>query len=153
MSYEDDERHLLDRKIDLITDDSLAATRRIRQVTEETHHMGVDTLITLNDQGEQLDNIEQRLDEINVDLKKSDKSMKELEKCCGCCVCNLSASKASAYRRLYDSVPDMPEANENRHSVVTEQPTAGGGRGPGQGPFIKRVTNDVREDEMEDNLQ
>ena len=151
MAYEHDgdERHLLDQKIDLITDDSLAATRRIRQVTEETHHMGVDTLITLHDQGEQLDNVEQRLDEINVDLKKSDKTMRELEKCCGCCVCNRSTVKAHAYRRLYDSVPE----EEERHSVVTEQPTASGGRGPAQGPFIKRVTNDVREDEMEDNLQ
>ena len=38
--------------------------------------------------------------------------------------------------------------------VVSEQPrSGGGGGGQPQGPFIKRVTDDVREDEMEDNLQ
>ena len=149
MALEDDRRYMIDQRIDRATDDTLATTRRILQVTEETHRVGVDTLITIHDQGEQLDNVEQRLDEMNVDLKKGDKTVKELEKCCcGCCVCNRSAIKATKYRRLYNQV------DQERPSVVTEQPTAGGGRGrqQAQGPFIKRVTDDVREDEMEDNL-
>ena len=149
MALEDDRRYTIDQRIDRATDETLATTRRILQVTEETHHVGVDTLITIHDQGEQLDNVEQRLDEMNVDMKKGDKAVRELEKCCGCCVCTRSAIKATKYRRLYN------EADRQRPSVVTEQPTAGGrqGKQQPQGPFIKKVTNDVREDEMEDNLQ
>lgn len=37
--------------------------------------------------GEKLDNVERRLDEMNVDLKRADKNLKEIEKVCGCCSC------------------------------------------------------------------
>ena len=37
--------------------------------------------------GEKLDNVEQRLDEMNVDLKRTDKNLRELESVCGCCYC------------------------------------------------------------------
>jgi len=65
----DFEADRLQQRIDMVTDESLAATHRIRQVAEETNQIGVDTLVTLNDQGEQLDNIENRVDKIEVDLK------------------------------------------------------------------------------------
>ena len=65
----DYEAERLQNRIDMVTDESLAATHRIRQVAEETNQIGIDTLVTLNDQGEQLDNIENRVDNIEVDLK------------------------------------------------------------------------------------
>ena len=37
--------------------------------------------------GEKLDNVERRLDEMNVDLKQTDKNIRELESLCGCCYC------------------------------------------------------------------
>lgn len=42
----------LDQRIDQITDETLDSTRRILQVAEETNQIGVDTLVTLNEQGE-----------------------------------------------------------------------------------------------------
>lgn len=66
MDYEADR---LERRIDMVTDESLAATQRIRQVAEETNQIGIDTLGTLHDQGEQLDHIENQVDHIKVDLK------------------------------------------------------------------------------------
>ena len=66
MDYEADR---LEHRIDVVTDESLAATQRIRQVAEETNQIGVDTLGTLQDQGEQLDRIENQVDKIEVDLK------------------------------------------------------------------------------------
>lgn len=66
MDYEADR---LEHRINVVTDESLAATHRIRQVAEETNQIGVDTLGTLQDQGEQLDRIENQVDKIEVDLK------------------------------------------------------------------------------------
>ena len=151
----DDERYRLEQRIDHVTGESLDATRRIRQVAEETHGIGVNTLVTLNEQGEKLDNAERRLDEINVDLKQTDKNLHELEKCCGCCVCphrqtrNIKRNKE--YKKVYGK-----KAREREIAAITEQPAVGsgvaaGGRKP-EGPFVKRITNDDREEEMEENL-
>ena len=149
----DDERYRLEQRIDHVTGESLDATRRIRQVAEETHGIGVETLVTLNEQGEKLDNAERNLDEINVDLKQTDRNLTELEKCCGCCVCPHSRTRnmksTKPYKKVYGKKAQQMEA-------ITDQPDstgAGGSRQPGGGPFVKRITNDDREEEMEDNLQ
>ena len=152
----DDERYRLEQRIDHVTGESLDATRRIRQVAEETHGIGVNTLVTLNEQGEKLDNAERRLDEINVDLKQTDRNLHELEKCCGCCVCphrqtrNMKRNKE--YKKVYGK-----KAREREAAAITDQPGltssgSAGGRKP-EGPFVKRITNDEREEEMEENLQ
>ncbi len=146
----EDERHNLDQRIDHVTNESLDATRRIRGIAEETNQIGVDTLITLNEQGEQLDNTERRLDEINVDLKQTDKHLSEIEKCCGCCACVCCApsniQKNKHYKKVYG------KKAQHMDDVVGDQPMSSGGR-QAQGPYIKRITDDDREDEMEDNLQ
>lgn len=41
----------LDQRIDQVTDETLDSTRRILQTAEETNRIGVDTLVTLNEQG------------------------------------------------------------------------------------------------------
>ena len=69
----DYERERLEQRIDMVTDETLDATRRIRQVAEETNQIGVDTLVTLNEQGEQLENVENRLDTIGADLHGTEK--------------------------------------------------------------------------------
>lgn len=148
----DDERYRLEQRIDHVTGESLDATRRIRQVAEETHGIGVETLVTLNEQGEKLDNAERKLDEINVDLKQTDRNLTELEKCCGCCVCphrqTRNIKKTKPYRKVYGKKAQQMEA-------VTEQPdvNSGGGNRQQGGPYVKRITNDDREEEMEENLQ
>ena len=150
MDYETDERYHLDQRIDHATNESLAATRRIRQVAEETNQMGVETLITVNEQGEQLENVERRLDEINVDLKQTDRHLTELEKCCcGCFTCCCGRPAEFSKRKDYKQVYGKPE-----QEVITDEPTGGGGgRGrQSQGPFVKRITNDDREEEMDENL-
>ena len=65
----DYEAERLEHRIDMVTNESLAATHRIRQVAEETNQIGIDTLGTLQDQGEQLNRIENQVDNIEVDLK------------------------------------------------------------------------------------
>jgi len=63
------ESERLENRIDMVTNETLDATRRIRQVAEETNQIGIDTLVTLNEQGEQLDNIEVKVDNIGADLR------------------------------------------------------------------------------------
>ena len=152
----DDERYRLEQRIDHVTGESLDATRRIRQVAEETHGLGVETLVTLNEQGEKLDNAERKLDEINVDLKQTDRNLHELEKCCGCCVCPHRRTKNMKTTKQYKKV--YGKKARGMEGAITDQPEGpmGGGGGGGNrqpsGPFVKRITNDDREEEMEEKL-
>jgi len=49
--------------------------------------VGIKTLVALDEQGEQLDRVEENLDQINVDMKEAERNLTGLEKCCGLCVC------------------------------------------------------------------
>ena len=141
--------HKLEQRIDHVTNESVAATQRIREVAEETNQIGVDTLITLNEQGEQLDNVERQLDEINIGLKMVDKNLTQMEKCCGYFTCICCAPKKIQKNKHYKKV--YGKKAERRQVVVSDQPK--GGPRPPQGPYVKRITDDAKEDEMEDNLQ
>lgn len=152
----DDERYRLEQRIDHVTGESLDATRRIRQVAEETHGIGVETLVTLNEQGEKLDNAERKLDEINVDLKQTDKNLHQLEKCCGCCVLPCKRTRNMKRTKPYKKVYGR-KARARELEAITDQPDRDGGGGASkgtrpEGPFVKRITNDDREEEMEENL-
>ena len=46
------------------------------------------TLMALDEQGEQLDRVEENLDQINVDMREAERNLTGLEKCCGLCVCS-----------------------------------------------------------------
>jgi len=146
----EDEGRDLDQRIDHVTNETLDTTRRIRGIAEETNQIGVDTLVTLNEQGEQLDNVERGLDEINVDLKQTDKHLTEIEKCCGCCTCLCCAPKNIQKHKQYKKV--YGKKAQHMDNVVGDEPGGAGQRQAG-GPYIKRITDDDREDEMEENLQ
>jgi hypothetical protein len=40
----------------------------------------------LDEQGEQLDRIEDGMDQINTDMREAEKNLTGMEKCCGLCV-------------------------------------------------------------------
>lgn len=134
-----------------MTNESVDATKRMRTLAEETNQMGVDTLVTLNEQGEQLDSVERRLDEINLDMRQADKNLTELEKFCGCCTCICCApkniEKMKQHKRVYGK-------KANKEAAVRSQPRSSKGTSKGsQKPFVKRITDDEREDEIEENLE
>jgi len=72
MNYEAER---LEHQIDMVTDETLDATRRIRQVAEETHQIGVEVVKTVDEQGQQLNNVENKLDQIGDDLKGKEDPM------------------------------------------------------------------------------
>uniref|UniRef100_A0A665VTC2 Synaptosomal-associated protein n=1 Tax=Echeneis naucrates TaxID=173247 RepID=A0A665VTC2_ECHNA len=101
---------------------------------------------------EQLERIEEGLDQINSDMREAEKNLTDLGKCCGLCSCDkLKAFEGSgAYKAVWGgaSGQDGVVSNQPPLSRVVderEQMIMSGG-------YIRRITNDAREDEMEKNL-
>ncbi|KAH3859356.1 hypothetical protein DPMN_102075 [Dreissena polymorpha] len=130
---------------------SLESTRRMMALCEESKEVGIKTLVMLDEQGEQLDRIEEGMDQINADMKDAEKNLEGMEKCCGLCVLPWKKAKnfekSSDYNKTWKSSEDGT-VNTNGPRVIVDQ-----GNGVGQtGGYITRITNDAREDEMEQNL-
>lgn len=152
-----------------VTDESLESTRRILGLAIESQDAGIKTITMLDEQGEQLNRIEEGMDQINKDMREAEKTLTELNKCCGLCVCpcnrfsdvdcfyqtrtkNFESGKA--YKATWGDGGDNSSSN-----VVSKQPGRVTNGQPQQattgaagGGYIKRITNDAREDEMEENL-
>ncbi|XP_076605100.1 synaptosome associated protein 23.1 isoform X3 [Chaetodon auriga] len=133
------------------------------QMAEESKQTGVNTMVMLDQQGEQLRRVEEGMDQINQDMRQAEKNLTDLSKCCGLCVCPCdrvsSIEHDSRYKRTWGLGGGEGEGDSNGSKVVSRQPSAVRNGQAAQvnaqapsGPYIKRVTNDAREDEMEDNL-
>ncbi|XP_070653453.1 synaptosomal-associated protein 23 isoform X1 [Bos indicus] len=152
-----------------VTDESLESTRRILGLAIESQDAGIKTITMLDEQGEQLKRIEEGMDQINEDMREAEKTLTELNKCCGLCVCpcsrfsdvgcfyeirtkNFESSKA--YKATWGDGGDNSPSNivcKQPGRVTNGQPQQATA-GAASGGYIKRITNDAREDEMEDNL-
>ncbi|XP_054894652.1 synaptosomal-associated protein 23-like isoform X2 [Poeciliopsis prolifica] len=143
-----------------LTDESLESTRRMLQMAEESQQTGNKTMEMLDHQSEQLKNVERGMDQINQDMRTAEKNLTDLSKCCGLCVCPCdrvsSIENDSRYKRTWGE----GEGDGKGSNVVSRQPSGVRNGQSAQtkaaapsGPYINRVTNDAREDEMEDNLQ
>ncbi|XP_006839382.1 PREDICTED: synaptosomal-associated protein 23-like [Chrysochloris asiatica] len=107
---------------------------------------------------EQLNRIEEGMDQINKDMREAEKTLTELNKCCGLCVCPCNRTKnfesGKAFKTTWGDGGDNSLTN-----VVSKQPgqvTNGqpqqAATGVASGGYIKHITNGAREDEMEENL-
>ncbi|XP_054716398.1 synaptosomal-associated protein 25-like [Uloborus diversus] len=132
-----------------VTDDSLESTRRMMALCDESKEAGIRTLVALDDQGEQLDRIEEDMDKINADMKEAEKNLEGMEKCCGICVC--PCNKSSDFKEdasTWKASEDGKIVNNQPARVMDDR----NGAGP-MGGYIAKITNDAREEEMEDNMQ
>ncbi|XP_028817655.1 synaptosomal-associated protein 25 isoform X2 [Denticeps clupeoides] len=139
----------LQRRANQLTDESLESTRNMRLLLEESKDAGIIALVMLDEQGEQLERIEEGLDQINQDMREAEKNLTDLGKCCGLCACeklkNFEAS--SVYKKVWGNKRDGVVSNQPSSRVVDENE-----RMFMSGGYITRVTKDAREDEMEENL-
>uniref|UniRef100_A0A8D3C260 Synaptosomal-associated protein n=1 Tax=Scophthalmus maximus TaxID=52904 RepID=A0A8D3C260_SCOMX len=157
-----------------VTDESLESTRRMLQMAEESRQTGVNTMVMLDQQGEQLKRADQGMDQINQDMRLAEKNLTDLSKCCGLCVCPCdrgffdeylkirvtTIEHDSRYKRTWGLGGEGDgESDASGSKVVSKQPSGvRNGQAPQMnasapsGPYIQRVTNDAREDEMEENL-
>ncbi|XP_005987963.1 SNARE_SNAP25N and SNARE_SNAP23C domain-containing protein [Latimeria chalumnae] len=134
-----------------ITDESLESTRRMLQMTEMSKDAAIRTLVMLDEQGEQLDRIEEGMDHINQDMKEAERNLTDMAKCCGLCACPCVKLKnfeaGDAYKKVWGNNQDgVVSSQPSRVVDEREQMVMSGG-------YIRRVTNDAREDEMEENLE
>ncbi|KAM6960944.1 LOW QUALITY PROTEIN: synaptosomal-associated protein 23-like [Aplochiton taeniatus] len=153
-------------RINHVTDESLESTRRMLQLAEESKETGGKTLEMLDQQGEQLRRVDEGMDQINQDMRQAERNLTDLSKCCGLCVCPCdrvsSIEHDSRYKRTWGIGIDNIKTSGREGGDgggVTKQPGALRNGQPTQqgatasGPYVKRVTNDAREDEMEENLE
>ncbi|KAI4537923.1 hypothetical protein MJG53_020887, partial [Ovis ammon polii x Ovis aries] len=96
----------------------------------------------------QLDRVEEGMNHINQDMKEAEKNLKDLGKCCGLFICPCNKLKSSdAYKKAWGNNQDGVVASQPARVVdEREQMAISGG-------FIRRVTNDARENEMDENLE
>uniref|UniRef100_A0A3B4FC53 Synaptosomal-associated protein n=1 Tax=Pundamilia nyererei TaxID=303518 RepID=A0A3B4FC53_9CICH len=145
-----------------VTDEVLTPKQCI--LTSISKQTGVNTVVMLDQQGEQLSRVERGMDQINQDMRQAEKNLTDLSKCCGICVCPCdrvsSIENDSRYKRTWGTGGTEGENDADGSKVVSKQPSGVrngqaaqvNAAGP-SGPYIQRITNDAREDEMEENLE
>lgn len=156
-------------KMESRVDDSLQATRRMRRMVDESRTAAAAALTSLDHQGRQLDHMERELDAVDAGVAKSSAAIKEMERCCCydlccfCCCCCGGGKKAAdeeeAVAWSRDSGDDVSvirsQYQYNNHGLdksfspsahsLSSSSVFGAG-------LLHRITNDAREDEMEENL-
>jgi synaptosomal-associated protein 25 len=119
------------------------------QLLDESKEAGLKTLVLLDEQGEQLERIEDGADKINQEMKEAEKNLEGLEGCCGLCVLpwqkTKSFEKGEDYNKTWKKNEDGKLNSNGPRRIVGDTGPAGKG-------FVNRITNDAREDEMDENL-
>ncbi|RTG81960.1 uncharacterized protein DC041_0000536 [Schistosoma bovis] len=97
------------------------------------------------------------MDNIREDLREAQRDLDEIDKCCGLCVLPWRKVKPDSKTPKYPTSGNgYLTGASNNYQVNSYQPQSGFQIQQNQqksGPFITRITNDAREDEMEQNLQ
>ncbi|XP_042602195.1 synaptosomal-associated protein 25-A-like isoform X1 [Cyprinus carpio] len=136
----------MQQSADQLADESLESTRRMLQLVEESKDAGIRTLVMLDEQGEQLERIEEGMDQINKDMKDAEKNLNDLGKFCGLCSCPCNKMKSGASKAWGNNQDGVVASQPARVVDEREQMAISGG-------FIRRVTDDARENEMDENLE
>ena len=119
------------------------------QMLDESKEAGIKTLVMLDEQGEQLDRVEQGADTINQEMREAEKNLEGLEGCCGLCVLpwqrTPNIEDDDEYKKTWKGKEDNKLSQNGPRRIV-------GDAGPSGKGFVNRITNDAREDEMDENL-
>lgn len=145
----------LQLKANQVTDESLESTRRMIALCEDAQGAGAKTGDMLAHQGEQLDRVEGGIDNMNAEMKEAEKHLTGMEKWCGLCICPWNR------RSKVRDVDGTWQSNNKSNGATKNQPAgkSGGGNVPdggatgGNQQYVRRINNDAREDEMEENMQ
>jgi len=142
-----------------VTDNSRDATRRMVALVEESKAVGIDTMDELARQGEQLDRVEDNLDDIAFGVQKTEKHLDDMNKCCGMFTLPWKRWKKFDRTGAYKDAFDEKRVAKREKAAAEEAEKAAaawskkGGAPQQSGPYIQRVMDDHREDEMEENLK
>jgi synaptosomal-associated protein 25 len=133
-----------------VTDESLACTERMAKLSIETVEIGNKTLGELNLQREKLNDIEKKMEDIKTNVTKAERDLTKMEKCCGCFSLPWGRNKLKfndkKSKHAFDSEIVTSNTSGNMISVSINTPMLIDER------YITRITNDKREDKMEENM-
>lgn len=116
--------------------------------------MGAETMIMLDEQGEKLYNVKRELGQINEGIKEAQKNLNELSRWTWKSFWSRLKSTKRESRSKQASKPKESRQNvASRHpaTIHNGQAVSAESTAPSS-PYITRITNDERENEMEDNL-
>ncbi|XP_045916471.1 synaptosomal-associated protein 25-A isoform X3 [Micropterus dolomieu] len=122
----------MQQRADQLADESLESTRRMLQLVEESKDAGIRTLVMLDEQGEQLERIEEGMDQINKDMKDAEKNLNDLGKFCGLCSCPCNKMKSGASKAWGNNQDGVVASQPARVVDEREQMAISGG-------FIRRI--------------
>ncbi|UJR36442.1 hypothetical protein I4U23_029165 [Adineta vaga] len=133
------------------TNESLESTRRMLGLVAESQEVGTNTMIMLDEQGEKLNQIEGGLDNIHAGMDEAERNLNNLQKCCGLCVLPWNRK----IRMHQPFVNSSTTISSQKSSPITAEPKLrmAGEEGMASKGYVTRITNDDREEEMDDNLQ
>jgi len=135
----------LQLKCNNVTDDSLDSTRRMKSMCEEAKDCGIKTLVMLDDQGEQLEKFETGVDGINADMRLAEQALNSMDLLCG------------IFPKFWKKTGGFKEDDAVWGEGGQKGPAGGAPPQPGvdipSGAFVAKITNDAREDEMEENME
>ncbi|XP_056333161.1 synaptosomal-associated protein 23.2 [Danio aesculapii] len=140
-------------KANHVTNESLESTRRIAQMTEKCLNIGAETITMLDEQGEKLHNVKMELGHINQDIKEAQANLNKLSSWTWKSFCSRLKPTKRESRSKQASKPKESRQNvASRHPAAVQKGQAVSAESTApSGPYI-RITNDQRENEMEDNL-
>ena len=141
-------------KVNRLTDESLQCTRRMVALSADSQDMGAKALQDLNRQGEKLDQIEQDMDQINADVRKTEGIINKMEKWCG--ICSLPWKKKNKFKEDKRIWKEADQNKAGRHNSQPKRVALRDNDAPAAqldppGAYVCRITDDAREDEMADN--
>ncbi len=88
---------------------------------------------------------------MNAEMKQAEKAITGMEKWCGICVCPWK--KTRKVRDNSDGYWKKDDSSSKGEKSKGKKKEPKEGQAAPQGPYVNRITNDAREDEMEENMQ
>ncbi|CAI5455369.1 unnamed protein product [Caenorhabditis angaria] len=152
-----------DSEIAKLNMQSLESTRHMLQDLDQMNNEGFRTLAALEDQDEQLDKIEEHLTTVNKDLNVVSDNVNDMEHYCGCSFFKLLCAPIKCLRKkrerdqikeevLEHMANSMSNSSGEKEAVVTFRSSNKRRESSANGEFMKRLTNDTIEEEIERNM-
>ncbi|XP_063726859.1 synaptosomal-associated protein 25-like [Symsagittifera roscoffensis] len=149
---EDPEVAAVQRQIEDMIDKDLMTSMDMIKKTNECKDFAVRALVRIDDQGEQMENMEEGLGKINRDMTTAEKGLLEMNKCCGIIMCPWNKS---ADTEIKDYEADWEKLNKTTKPVVKQPDATTAFRVmPGVKPTMTaKISGTWKEEELEKNLQ
>ncbi|KAF0991834.1 hypothetical protein HZS_68 [Henneguya salminicola] len=116
---------------------------KIDQQLDKSEKVGAETAAAIQGQGEQLKKVKEKQEKMESDLKYTEKNLNILDQCC-CCLLFTKPPKKPV-TPIPTAVEDQIIRDTPRNAQIRSNPVKTTGN-------IDRVTDDAREDEMDENV-